>query len=466
MQSALLVADPDRPEPPLRRAGVSTFAGLMVAVLVLAGFGIYGVLKKGGKQGWAEEKTIIVEKETGTRYIFDPTDGALHPVLNYTSARLILDSAEVHVEHFSHASLAAAPHGTTRGIPGLPDGLPGSEDLVDGPWTVCSGSTAGPTSLSLSVGAARPPDEAVPADRAVVVRVPDGTHYLLWRNTRLRMPDAKSAMIAFGYTDPLPVSPTWINTVPSGPDLEVPAVAGSGGPAAYQVDGRQVIIGQLFDSDLGSGDGHRYYLATQSGLVAVPETVKKLNDVSDPINQAGAIRVSPAAINEAPLSDAELVGAGFPGEVRDIRELHVDKQAQGAMALCSGYRSTTENTTSTTVSVASAASVPTGGAEGRTVDGVPVRVFIPSGKAAVVRNLPHAGQPGEAAYLVTDQGAKYPVPPAQGSAAHVLEILGYGAVQPVPVPDSILQLLPSGPALEQSAANVDVPVRGPEGAPT
>ena len=48
---ALLAGEPDLPEPPTRRLVVSVFAGLMVGVLVVAGFGVWGLLSPGGATG-------------------------------------------------------------------------------------------------------------------------------------------------------------------------------------------------------------------------------------------------------------------------------------------------------------------------------------------------------------------------------------------------------------------------------
>jgi hypothetical protein len=134
MQSALLTGEPDRPEQPLRRSGVAMFAGVMVAVLVVCGFGVYGLIRKGDKKGWNAPGVLVVERETGARFVYDVRDDALHPVLNYTSARLMLNRGDVTVKEFSRASLAVVRRGAPRGLAGLPDALPAVDGLVRGPW--------------------------------------------------------------------------------------------------------------------------------------------------------------------------------------------------------------------------------------------------------------------------------------------------------------------------------------------
>lgn len=468
MQSALLAADPDRAEPPLRRASVATFAGLMIAVLVLAGFGIFGLLKRGGKQGWAEPGTLVVERETGTRFVYDSTDGALHPVLNYTSARLILDSADIRVEQFSHSSLDSVPRGAPRGIPGLPEGLPGTGDLVRGPWMVCSGAAGGAPSLTVSVGTS-PSGSHVRGDRAVLARTPDDTYYLVWRDTRLRIPDPNTALPAFGYdrAKAVQVSATWVNGVRAGPDLAVRAIPGFGERADYGVGRKRAVrVGQLFEADPGAGVGTRYYIAARDGLAIIPTTVEQLlvaDPTKDPTggDSPQVVKVPTAAIGATDRSDLKLVPDGFPEEPGQIRQVTVGGGAGGSPALCASYRQNQDNSVTTTTHLTTVAAVPAGRTASRTVSGEQVQVVVPPGRAAVVRNLPHEGQPGGSRYLVTDQGAKFPVPPAQGSATHVLDILGYGSVDPVAVPDGILGLLPSGPALDQAGVNVDVPVALP-----
>jgi hypothetical protein len=86
-------------------------------------------------------------------------------------------------------------------------------------------------------------------------------------------------------------------------------------------------------------------------------------------------------------------------------------------------------------------------------DGVRVadRVELPGGRGALVSTLTSPGAPGTgSAYLVSDQGIKYPLPRADVDG--VTTALGFGGVRPVAVPHSILALLPTGPALSREAA--------------
>src|SRR5689334_1056439 len=84
--SAFVMRETDPAQSPLRRGIGAVFAGLMIAVMVGAGFGVYGLLTKIGSNNWKANGAIVVEKETGATYVYN--GGELHPMLNFTSALL------------------------------------------------------------------------------------------------------------------------------------------------------------------------------------------------------------------------------------------------------------------------------------------------------------------------------------------------------------------------------------------
>ena len=88
VRTALLDSDPDTNDAPLRRMGGATYAGIMIAILVLAGAGIFGIIDRGGSTAWKKPGTLIVERESGTLYVY--VHKVLYEVQNKTSAQLIL----------------------------------------------------------------------------------------------------------------------------------------------------------------------------------------------------------------------------------------------------------------------------------------------------------------------------------------------------------------------------------------
>jgi len=460
VQAALLSGQPDRIDVPLRRQRFAAFIGVMLAVLIVCGFGVVGLLNPGGKAGWAAKDTLVVERETGARFVFDPTDGALHPVLNYASARLILGAANPAVRQFSHDSLASAPRGQARGLAGLPDAFPGPEGVLRGPWLLCSGSTAdGAPWSTLSLGVA-PTGQRLDHDRGLLVQVPDGRRYLVWRDTRLEITQP-FVLTALGLSSaqPLRVTADWLNAaVAPGPDLTSPEVPGRGKVAPYLVAGQVVRLGQVQRVDAAGGVGTQYYVALADGLAPVRDAAALLL-VSDPAFAAAyggrvqqPVTRAPADITAAPQSAVRLMPEGFPEAVPQL--LQPTAGEDGNAVACGAYTDTTGRTMTSSVHVGSAVAPPADPPG-------PGHALLPAGKAAVIRLLPHARVETDALFLLTDAGIKYPVP-----SAEVLGALGLGGIEPVPLPVGILDAIPTGPALDPERANVSVPFPLPDGVPT
>lgn len=458
VQSALLHGEPDAPETPMRRIGVSMFSGIMVAVLFTVGFGIFGLLKPGAKEGWKAAGTLVVEKETGTRYVYIPTDGALHPVLNYASARLILNTANIEVKYFSRKSLADAPRGLPRGIQGLPDSLPDPNGLVDGPWTVCSQPPqANQTVSGMTVSVRYPADgQRLDAGHSLLVRTKTA-EYLIWNDHQLLI-TSDSALDALHYNSAaaLQVADTWVNSVPAGPDLRAVKIPGIGGQAP-SVGGSASTIGQVYKVDGSGSVPDQYWVSLVDGLAATSETDAYLLIGDRAIQQAyggqkaSFLPLASADVSQAQHSRSSAITAGFPAKV----PVQLDPAQSESQVVCAAYSDTSGASTDVIVSLTG--QVP--GARPQTSvpfslnDTTASQVLLPPGTAALVRALPQDNQPIDSFFVVTDAGGKYPVP-----SRDVLSLLGYGGVNVIPVPSGILNLIPTGPALDPATANQEATV--------
>jgi len=460
LRAALLTAEPDLAGVPLRRSAIALFAGVMVAVLVVCGVGIFGVLRPGNKKGWDAQGVLVQERETGSRFVYDARDAALHPVLNYTSARLILDTKDVTLQQFARSSLKDVRRGAPRGLAGLPDALAPVDGLVRGPWVVCSfagGSTA-PPSLRISIGT-QPAGHRVTGAKALLLRSESGQDYLVWNDTRLLIPDPAVVLPALQLDGaaPLPVSSTWLNTVVPGPDLKPPLPLNLGTAVPYKVGQQTVFLGQVFKVAVEGGLEASYYVVLKDGLSKISNVVALLL-LGDPAmkyaygNQSPhAYTAASADVNATPKSTERVGVDGLPKDVPQVEDPPVDSHGQPVPPqVCAAYTDTTGSTVSSAVylsgSTAAAAGAPSPA----------VQVHLAPGTACLARLLPHSGQPSDAVFLITDLGARYAIP-----APHVQEVLGYGGVTPVPVPNGILDLVPSGPVLDQSVADVDLSVTAP-----
>jgi type VII secretion protein EccB len=123
LTSGMLTADPDAVDTPMNRTRRGGVIGLVIGALICVGFIVVGLLVPKDSDSWRKSGVLIMEKETGARYVYGA--GTLRPVINYTSAKLITGDKGT-VQQVSRNTLADVPRGTPIGIPGAPDSLPGS----------------------------------------------------------------------------------------------------------------------------------------------------------------------------------------------------------------------------------------------------------------------------------------------------------------------------------------------------
>ena len=172
--AALVTGEPNTVEPPMRRLTLTTVSGIMIAAVVAAGFAFVGLVHPSVGDKWRKQGAIIVERETGARYVL--LKNVLHPVLNYSSAVLAVSGsggANADVVLVDRAELNGTTRGPAIGIAGIPDSLPSAANLVSSPWTACSrqqadaqGSITARVSLYAGSDPARaPPHRSGPARR-------------------------------------------------------------------------------------------------------------------------------------------------------------------------------------------------------------------------------------------------------------------------------------------------------------
>ncbi|MFF2210623.1 type VII secretion protein EccB [Streptomyces antibioticus] len=460
LSSGMLLADPDAPESPVGRTSRGAALGLLIGALAAAGCVLFGLLSPGGDSSWKTAKGLIVQKDTGARYVYQ--DGVLRPVRNYASARLI-GGADLPTKLVSGASLRGTPHGAPVGIPGAPDALPAASDVNAGSWSVCSGilgpgkADRGRTTTALVIGSPMPSGDGLTARQALLVEAPDRTLYLVWGGRRLKVDTEHGADDALGYggAQVRAVSAELLNTLPAGPDLAPTAVAGQGEPGP-SLDGRPTRVGQLFTVRVPDSPV-RYHLLTRRGLVAVSATEAALS-LGDPRTRQlaydGAEPVpSPLATDTANAHlapDGTAARSGLPAGPPRLVE------PTARQDVCASIRSTDDGPVTrvavvTTLDAAPATAPQEAAPACSPVDAVAAR----PGAGAVVRALSAGGGPlGDTLFLVTDEGVKYRMVSDDAVSA-----LGYGGTDPVELPSPVLAMLPTGPDLDPAAASGAAPVR-------
>jgi len=444
LRSALLRGEPDAAQPPLRRTPIALVLGAVLGLLAVAVVAVFALLKPTGGAAWRKPGALIVEKQTGNRYVL--SEGRLRPVLNYASARLLLGD-RMTVTSTSAQSLAPVPRGGQVGIIAAPDTLPPAT-AGDQPWLVCATSVPnsdgiGQPGVTVLLGAAalQSPD---PQAEAALVRTPDGAVYLAAGGRRMRLTAPwVSRALGLDESRALPVRSTWAGALPAGPDLGTLPIAGRGQDGSI-LDGRQTRVGQvLVASSPGTRD--RHYLVISNGLIPVNQTAVALA-LGDPAtaaayDQHGArvLPLSPTALASASILDAPQWTADLPPVPAALATGRADRIP------CTRVVTADRTARTAVVSLPASAAGAAGpvDAPGLQRDGLTAdRVGVPPGGGMLARTLPAPGVPGAGLYLVVDSGAKYPV---DGDAA--AKALGYPPDRVATVPADLLAMLPTGPVL-------------------
>lgn len=446
--SALVTGETDPEQPPFRRAVVAAFGSVAVAVVVLAGFGVYGMVSPGGSTAWRGE-FVVVEKETGARHVY--LDGRLHPVANYVSALLALGK-HAQTRTVSRESLAGVPRGPRIGIEDAPDSLPDPARLLGGGWTMCSQPRPDVTGATvhdsvLVVGGDVPGGRSL-EERALLVDVPEtGDQYLLWRGFRhrIRQADTVAVGLALRSEPRARVGSALVDVLPAG-DPIAPISLPNTGAESKAVPGARV--GQLFVVEASGGEV-QHYLAEAEALRPISELqydiqrtfqpTARAYDGGQPVGLPLGLLVAGQARQGAPVA----TGPGKPPAARP------EFAAADGSVLCAAFDGAgsppalvVDPTLPTPDPLMSATAR-------RTESGMPLadRVIVPPGRAAVVEVMPGPDAPVGTVALVTDQGRAHSL-----VSREVLDVLGYRDVTPVRLPVSLVSRVPHGSPLDPAAA--------------
>lgn len=450
--SGLVLRETDPAQTPLRRMGGAMFGSVMVAVIALAITGVIGVIKGGGNTSWQDGGAVIIEEETGATYAWleDPETKkfALHPVLNYSSAALLVGSSTP--VSVSQASLAEAPRGPRLGIAGAPDSIPPKDSFETGAWTLCSGpaKTRSGSVLprtSLLVGQQHPEGTPVGDGSLVLSDSDTGAVYLLWNGHRFGLPEPDPAITALGLRDApkIEVGTALLTSIPEGAAIEPITTPAAGSPST-------VVPGQKVGQVLVDSTTQQFYLVREHDLRNL-SPVEASVTLSDPGTAAAyggatpeAVAVDNAAVTSVPRED--LPAAKFSDPPRKIPTPAPVESTTSTV--CASYSSG-----SSQINVVVDAST-----EGddyaiaspeQTVNGTVMadEIQVTGGHAAYVRSVQSATATDGPLYLVTDEGMRFAVPNQEAAGA-----LGLGGITPVTMPATLVARIPEGPALDPVSA--------------
>jgi type VII secretion protein EccB len=439
--SAFVMWETDPKQAPLRRGIGAIFGGVMVAVIVAAVFGIYGILTKTGTNTWQTDGSVVVEKETGASFVYFA--GELHPTLNIASAMLAGGRPNPVIRRVSSKSLSVVSRGITIGIPGAPNSMPRARDRVTLPWTLCaapgSGAAGRPLrTVLLTVGTAPSGRRLGIGDGLLVRDSATDTTYLIWNGHRYQVNLPATVVPAlFGAVDPVASGTAWLNALPAGIDIGPIQIAGRGNPSPT-VQGRR--LGDILVADTGSGPQH--YVVLDDGLAAITPLQEAI------LRAQSAAQPDRIAINEAtaaPQSRKLSLPTGQTAPPSNPPTLAAPTGTDLVCAVTANALAVPEIAIGGTIDGLASAN-PTGSAG---IDGTTLadRIHVPSGRVAIVRVVGASGAGAGSYTLVTDVGIQYPL-----ASPNVLLLLGYAANFAVDVPYSLVNKIPVGPTLDPAAA--------------
>ncbi len=142
------------------RPGRTIVGGVALSVLLVAAAAITGVFSDRPDSDW-DAPGLVISKELGAAYVILDEDLAddelpeLRPVLNITSAQLILGAEGLEPRIVAQDVLETRPVGADLGILDAPASLPDPGALVDTGWSACTGD-----GLGLAVAVQDPPGAA------------------------------------------------------------------------------------------------------------------------------------------------------------------------------------------------------------------------------------------------------------------------------------------------------------------
>lgn len=415
--AALVSHDPDPRKSPLRRAGVTALISFLVAVLVVGGFGAYGLFNGQTMTDATNDSAVLVEKETGARYVYLKSDGKLHPVLNYTSGLLLISGDKPQLKSVAPAKLAKIPLGAPLGILGAPDSLPPAKKLLNGAWSICTDTSAGQPRSTLLIGTSASGGAA--AAGGILVKDPTGRTHLVLGSQRFLLPAGQVDSIVralgwFGYR-PWEVSAAWVDAIPAGPDLAPPVIPGRGGVSA--VDNRR--IGRVL-----TDDGKNLAVMLADGIAPLTEMQAKL-------------------LSTEPGGTPLVIGSQFLDLPASKSGLSTAAEALPTTIPALVEAPTTACVTAPGDTIRVNVTIPAGVAPAG--DSRVDLITVARGAGAVVEAAPAADTAAGTGTVsvITDTGVQYPL-----ASRDLLSRLGYKTVTPTRIPAQLVAYLPAGPALD------------------
>ncbi len=453
----------------------------ILSVMAVAGVAVLGAFKPGAPSGW--QNGLAVDSSSGAAYVYSTQDKELHPVVNITSAKLLL--GKNFTKYDVPDSVINGP-GVTIGAPfgilGAPTDVPAAANVDLTQWNICvqeknaADQTQPGGKTVLEVGYGRGQDAAVPASDGFIVHDSSNKSYLIDGGYAYEFSDPDAIKVfaappAAGVGAGPWVSDSWLEAFQKGGDIGFPTVAGMGQPAVSPLPQHaDVEIGDY--GSLTVNGQLQGYIETEDGLVQVNPFVYKLYSGSPAVEQAHQLTLTQAQIDGAKVlpetTDASSLGgtaANWPLAVPGVLDPGGDTSGFGVLcASYDGHFYADSDAAQLSLYYGSALPHPLASGEGVPVAEGPLFpdvVDVLPGHAALIRSVTGGlSQNSGTEYLVPGTGVKYVMTPSativqpNGQSAQVSAVgqLQYSGVAVEPVPQAWTKLLETGAPLDPTEA--------------
>ncbi|NUP19278.1 MAG: type VII secretion protein EccB [Streptomyces sp.] len=503
--AAFLAPSPGGSEEGSPRPIRTVMPSLGVGLVLVLGFLAWGVIKPTAPKGWdTPGEYIIVDSDSTTRYVvLDPHPGdskvekVLHPVLNYASAKLLLDKGKGTVLEVPGKEIdkSGIRHGATIGIPYAPDRLPSKEDAQETKtWAVCERPATGSAGaidravFVLDAEDAKSLQDAGKVDAGKVLYVTDrqtgreflvdgkGNLFLLGDKAGLDKPTMAQLRAAVVGRDAQaqPVSREWLRTLNEGGVITFPTIPSVG--AATSVQGlpeEANKVGRVLKARDAQGD--QYYVVLKDQIAAITPFVAALLKASpsaqtaygtDPIED---IQVDTQTIAQANNGEANRFYAdqGWPVTVPQQANPAASANGDARTTSCSVYDGTIGAGNKPQLGAWAGTSYP------KRIVADSLSAYVSSGSGLLFKEIAGTAEGGGAQYLLTDTGLRYALPTTNDSEAakgggstsgssggdasetdKARTRLGYEDVsKPAIVPKPWAVFIPKGPTLDTGSAS-------------
>ncbi|MGW1028661.1 type VII secretion protein EccB [Streptomyces sp. NPDC002577] len=503
--AAFLAPSPGGSEEGAPRPLRTVMPSLAVGVVLVVGFIAWGVIKPAAPEGWdTPGEYIIVDSDSTTRYVVlddETTNGkktaTLHPVLNYASAKLLLDKGKGSVLEVPGKEIdkSGIPHGATLGIPYAPDRLPDKDDAEKAKtWAVCERPAPGSDDaidravFVLDAADAKSLGNAGKVDGGEALYVVDsktsrqylvdgkGNAFLLGGSSALdttTMEQLRAAVIGTA-AKPQPVSQEWLRTLNPGGVITFPSVPAIGQQTSVQgLPAEARTVGRVLKAQDAQGD--QYYVVLRDRVAAITPFVADLLKRSPDAEQAyGTDEISDIQVNTQEIiaanggqAESFYADKGWPQTVPQQANPAATATEAARTTSCSVYDGTIGEDNKPQLAAWAGTAYP------KKVIADSLSAYVSSGSGLLFQEVTGTAKGGGATYLLTDTGLRYSLPANNDSDAKdttsassssssedqasetdkARTRLGYEDVSnPAIVPQPWAAFIPKGPTLDTGSA--------------